>query len=391
MGREMQQATAISSSRRPYCLCMALFVGTAVLFVASCAGLPEPTVECQLSISCAEELRYRGEFFAALQAYNAALAGAHAGSGQEVASPDTVERLLSQGSGAFVVIEYTDELPYVCLPVLADTYAGVGAVLRELQDYAAAAEAFGFAESFSEGFDELETQRRLWHLSAIELKLNDGADVQGLRDQLFALAPLPGHDGPELESALLAAWGALMRRQVEPELAAAMFAKAAERAAHAGRFGEAARLRREEASSYVVLRSDEAAVIGYTQAIEYAQRAGNPAIEAEAQRELARSLARLEDYDGAERAWLRALELHSGLSYAPSDRLADVKFDLAVLYELDASRGNAYAQYYKALREYELYFERSAAARVRESTRRHAEIIRRYEAVRFRLGISAAP
>ncbi len=328
--------------------------------LGGCAGLPERVPECPVSFASAFELQRSGEMGPALQAYNAVFAG----------------------------LEY-DRLPETCKPVLAEGQAGRGMILRELEDYGAAAKAFRAAESWAQRAPDGGDDYRLWQFAAVELELYHGSKVRKLRDELFAQPPLPGHDGPEVESALVAAWAALMRRQAEPELAAAMYTRAAESASAAGRSDEAARLYRRKGNAHVLLRDNGAAAAAYRKAVEYAQAGGNPAVEAEAQRELARALARMRERDEAEQAWLTALELYESLEHPPHDRVADIKFDLAVLYELETGRGSAPAKYRKALEAYKRYFDSGREQRVAKDSARHADIVRRYEAVRFRLRLSA--
>ncbi len=329
--------------------------------LSGCAGLPERAPECPVSFAAAFELQRSGEFGQALQAYNAVFAGLT-----------------------------LDELPETCKPVLAKGQAGRGRILRELEDYGAAAKAFRAAENWAQRAPDGSDDYRLWQLAAVELELYHGSDVQKLREELFAQPPLPGYDGPELESALVAAWAALMRRQAEPELAAAMYARAADSAAAADQSEEASRLYRRKGNAHVLLRDNGAAAAAYRKAVQYAQAGGNPAVEAEARRELARAFARLRERDEAEEAWLAALELYESLEHPPHDRVADIKFDLAVLYELEAGRGSAPAKYRKALKAYERYFESSREQRVAKDSARHADIVRRYEAVRFRLRLTAS-
>ncbi len=331
--------------------------------LAGCAGLPDPEPECPVSFAHAADLGERGELLKAAQAY------------RELLSEHAV---------------YPDGMPARCIPVFAAGKAGYAGVLRQLEDRDGAAAAYREAHRIASEYAGLETERRVWQLAAVELELDSGADVADLREELFEFAPLPGHDGPKLETALFAAWGALMQRQAELDLAVSMYETAAERAAELDRAPEAARILRRKAAARVLQRNDEAALELYLEALSFAERSGNRALEAELHRELGRSLARLGELDGAEWAWERALAIYEKLNRAPRDRVADIEFDLAVLFELDGSRGNASHQYRRALESYKDYFEQSASSRVPEGSRRHAEIVRRYEAARFRLGEDAA-
>ncbi len=336
----------------------------ALTVLGGCAGLPEAKPECPVSFARAADLGERGELLEAMDAYR--------------------DLLLEYGV-------YPEGIPESCAPVFAAGQAGYAGVLREFGDYDGAAAAYREAQRLASEHTELEIERRVWQLAAVELELDSGADVADLREELFAFAPLPGQDGPKLEAALFAAWGALMQRQAELDLAVSMYETAAERAAQLNHPPEAARLLRRKAAARVLQRDDEAALELYLEALSFAARSPNRALEAELHRELGRALARRNEFDGAEWAWERALTIYDKLERAPLDRVADIEFDLAVLFELDGSRGNAKDQYRQALQAYEDYFEQSADSRVPEDSRRHDDVVRRYQAARFRLGEVASP